>query len=322
MDTATTFRRQIREVVEATHLTDDGYMSWFGATTHIDCPADELGRCFRQELATILYRDFYTRGRATLSPPEHRLSPADLARRNMIGRYAEVVTDQFRIVAGQSVTHSTQTHIQVDLSGLLVEVPIERTAFWESNSEVALTMRRLSSRLSPGFVVVFGNRPLHHDQYGLRVYLNTTPSGAVDCMRLLVATLDDADVPFAFKALDDSSRFSRADACVLYAAWEQRHVVGEIVIHVAARLGEAVKSPVPALTLPIAPGVGIAQGSGDDSFGRARSTALADALVSAWESGAVEVDACAAFVRNFCMSRDFDLDHPYLQPALEKVADA
>jgi hypothetical protein len=319
MDATANFQRQIREVIEATHFTEDGFLSWFGATTHIDCHPEEIGGRYREELATVLYRDFYTRGRATPSPPEHRLAPADIARRNMVVRYTDVVPDSLRVLRGVPVLHSTETHIQVDFNGLRVEVPVERIVEWESATKVALALRRLSSRLSPGFVVIFGDWVLNPDDRGLRVYLNTTPDGAVECMRLLTTSLNDVDVAFAFKALDDSSRFSRADACVLYTAWDQRELVGKIVIEFGEHLGNELKPAVPALTLPIAPGIGIAQGPGDDSFGRARSSTLADALVSAWESGMHEVAEREAFVADFCRSRGVDLQRPYLQPTPSEV---
>lgn len=319
MDIATDFRSQVREAIEATHFIDDGYLSWFGATTQIDCPSDEVGRLFRHELETILYRDFYTRGRATPTPPERRLSPADLARRDMIARYIGVVDAAHRVVSGLPVVQSTDTHVRIDLNGLHVEVPSERIASRPSATEVSLTMRRVSTRLSPGFVAVFGDLTLSAGERGLRTYLNTTPDGAVECMRLLPTALNDADVAFAFKALDDSSRFSRADACVLYTAWQDRALVTEIVLGLAAKLGDRLKPAVPALTLPLAPGIGIAEGSGDDSFGRTRSTMLANALVGAWESGLIHLDEREVFVTDVCRSQGVDLEHPYLRQAVVGV---
>ena len=75
---------------------------------------------------------------------------------------------------------------------------------------------------------------------------------------------------------------------------------------------------VPALTLPLAPGVALAEdrADGDESFGERRCALLAEAIVRAHEEGrratAERLDAVAAA---FAVA-GVELDAPYRDPAL------
>ena len=86
---------------------------------------------------------------------------------------------------------------------------------------------------------------------------------------------------------------------------------------VAVGLSAHLRPRIPAFTLELVPGVGLAEENGNaESFGVRRCAVLADAIVGAEERGlthpAARLDAAAARFAD----DGVDIDAPYLEPSL------
>jgi hypothetical protein len=150
------------------------------------------------------------------------------------------------------------------------------------------------------------------------VYWNVDAAAAPELVRLLTGGLNGAGVPFRMKVVDHPLRFDRCDAAVLYvpAPWfaETRGVVAGA----AASLGRVLGRSTPAFTLPLVPGVGLAEDAGGStSFGQRRCALLAEAVVVAHERREVHPEARLAVADERFAAEGVSLDEPYLEPALD-----
>jgi hypothetical protein len=168
--------------------------------------------------------------------------------------------------------------------------------------------------LAPGFYTVVSDAPQDAPDGVVRVYWNITAAGAPALVGALTARLNAAGIPFRLKVADHPYRFDRCDAGVLYVERERFRELRDLLAGVAAALATHLRRPIPALTLPLAPGVGLAEeDSGGDSFGERRCALLADGIVRAHEHGE---DPLATVADRFA-EEGMRLDAPYRTPALE-----
>jgi hypothetical protein len=171
--------------------------------------------------------------------------------------------------------------------------------------------------LSPGFLTIVGDAGGEGDAGVLRVYWHVTRSGAPELVRMLTAHLNARALPFRFKIVDHALRFDRCDAAVLYLPGARYEALRPDLASIATHLARWLRPDVPPFTLPLAPGVGLAEsGGGGESFGERRCSILADGILEADAQGAVRAgERLAAVVMRF--ARDgVDVDKPYLEPAL------
>jgi hypothetical protein len=165
--------------------------------------------------------------------------------------------------------------------------------------------------ISPGYRSVNGDAGADAGVV-VRVYWHVAYSGAVALVRALTAKLNAARVPFRLKVADHPSRFDRCDAAVLYVAPAVYTGVRTWLASLASESASLMCPRVPAFTLPLAAGVGVAEDAVGDSFGQRRCALLAEGILEAHERGTAAVDAVSA-----CFARaGVDLDAPYLEPSL------
>src|SRR4029079_12468488 len=120
----------------------------------------------------------------------------------------------------------------------------------------------------------------------LRVYWHITAAGAPALMRALTTRLNASSTPFRLKVADHPARFDRCDAAVLYLPDARAEDVRGTLLAVAADLGPRLRRAVPAFTLELAPGVGVAEHDGGPlSFGTTRCRLLAEAIIRAHALG-------------------------------------
>jgi hypothetical protein len=86
---------------------------------------------------------------------------------------------------------------------------------------------------------------------------------------------------------------------------------------IAVRLARHLAPSIPAFTLELAPGVGLAEDDGSgESFGVRRCDLLADATVRAYEQGVVRIGARMDVVATRFAEAGVQLDAPYREPSL------
>jgi hypothetical protein len=120
------------------------------------------------------------------------------------------------------------------------------------------------------------------DEPLVRIYVNVGPDGVGHAVHRIVEWLADEKLRFRMKCPGSANGFARADALVLYLAsadWPARRAG---VLAWAEEIEPLVRPGHPALTLPLAPGLGFAEDPGDGrSFGQHRCALLAQAIVTA-----------------------------------------
>jgi HopA1 effector protein family len=165
-----------------------------------------------------------------------------------------------------------------------------------AGSSIAVSARRDSADLLPGWWTTLsaawskGSPPL------VRLYWSVPAAKVCRLVEGLTAALDPGQ-PYALKCPLDLDRCRRPDAVVLYlpgATWD------ELRAGLAAgyrRVRQWLRPRVPALTRQLAPGLGLAEDPGDDSFGAHRCRIVAEGLATARHAGVSDPDAlCDAAV--------------------------
>jgi HopA1 effector protein family len=172
---------------------------------------------------------------------------------------------------------------------------------------------------SPGFYTAVSDAPadLATSEGIVRVYWNISGSGAAGLMGTLTARLNAQRVPFWLKVADHHVRLTRCDAAVLYVRSDTFQELGEVLRDIAGILTGHLRPQVPAFTLELAPGVGVAEDVGAaESFGVRRCALLADGIVRAHSGGFRDIAARLAQVEARFAEDGVRMDTPYLEPSL------
>ena len=173
--------------------------------------------------------------------------------------------------------------------------------------------------LSPGFYTAVGDAPADVEWAPgvVRAYWHVTRTGAPELMGALTARLNAAEVPFRAKVADHPFRLERCDGAVLYLPACSFHALRETLLDVAAAMTPHLRPWIPAFTLELAPGVGLAEDDGGaEGFGTRRCWLLADGIVGAHAQGLTGVDARLAAVAERFAEDGVQIDAPYREPSL------
>jgi HopA1 effector protein family len=184
---------------------------------------------------------------------------------------------------------------------------------------VSVRLPRELPERSPGFYTAVSDAPADFAaaQGIVRVYWNISGSGAPRLVRTLTARLNARGVPFWLKVADHQVRFTRCDAAVLYVRDNTFGELGELLRDVAALLTGDLRPQLPAFTLELAPGVGLAEDAGAaESFGVRRCALLAEGIVQAHSRGLRGSAARLAQVEERFAEDGVRIDMPYLEPSL------
>jgi hypothetical protein len=166
--------------------------------------------------------------------------------------------------------------------------------------------------LSPGYWTVLGDAPDSPSGASVRVYWHVTRGGAPALVGALTRGLNEAGLPFRLKIADHPFRLDRCDAAVLYLDGDVFRSVRPALADVAAELIAHLRPEIPAFTLELAPGAGLAEDDTGESFGVRRCATLADGIVLAHEHGLSTVDErVGAIVARFA-EEGVAIDAPYL----------
>jgi hypothetical protein len=188
----------------------------------------------------------------------------------------------------------------------------------QQGSMVTVAVPRDSAIAQPGFYFLYGETlsDLWDEHHLLRFYFHATADSAPAVLDYITNEHNRFQVPFRMKALIEPAMYTRTDAIVLYLARRHQQIAIRIMQRMPAEVASGLRPATPLFTLPLAPGIGLAEEPNTgESFGMHRCRLVAQAIVEAWKSGdqspAGRLDAIAAhFTR-----AGFNLDLPYLSPA-------
>lgn len=271
-------------------------------------------------LQSQLYCDFYVQGVAAPAQREP----------------VEVLTDQTAFVDelsaancgtghwedGWAVHAAGEPEIIVRRAGLKLWVRPQDCLLPQGSSvapglPVSLRFPNELPKLSPGYYLVLSNQPLsQRDSLPLvRWYWNLTAAGAVPFLRHATARLNEARLPFRLKVVNDSKRFTRCDAGVLYVLKSDHHAVAEVLASVYSKVANGLRQRTPVFTKPLVPGVGLAEDPiQGESFGQHRCGLLADGMIRAYEQGKKTLQDRLAVVIDRFAEDGISLEKPFLNP--------
>jgi type 2 lantibiotic biosynthesis protein LanM len=171
--------------------------------------------------------------------------------------------------------------------------------------------------ISPGFYMAHGNAALSDDdsQDIVRLYFNLTADGALSLMKQASLLLNQAQLPFNLKVINDPQSYSRCDSVVLYIRKSDYGHVATIVREIYRDISVHLKQRTPAFTKALAPGVGLAEEPGQDSsFGEHRCRLLADGIIRAHEQRKKSLNERIRIVVERFAEDGIDLEMPFLNP--------
>jgi hypothetical protein len=176
---------------------------------------------------------------------------------------------------------------------------------------------------SPGFYTALGDTEAvtRTGELELRVYFHLTAAGAAPLIASVTRLLNDAEIPFSVKVLDDPAGFVRCDAGVLYLGdgdFERSRTALRAVVSTCA---PHLRDQTPAFAKPLTRGVAVGEHlpSHGGSFGTSRCRFLAEGIVGAHERGMTRLsDRIEAVAERFA-ARELDLSAPYrVRHAIER----
>ncbi len=165
--------------------------------------------------------------------------------------------------------------------------------------------------LRPGVLQVLGDSAAPPAADRVRLSWNVAATGAITFVARASYALNGAGIPFVLELLDDPARYGRRPGANLLLDRSDASAAIALLRPLRRAIGAQMRDGVPALTKPIAHGIGIAEEpGGGESFGEHRCRLLAEAIVDAGDSA----DARLAAVRGRFADAQISLDAPYLQP--------
>jgi hypothetical protein len=202
-------------------------------------------------------------------------------------------------------------------------------------SMVSLLAPRGSATMQPGFYFAFGQTLLDaQDDLTdiLRFYLNVRDVAAPTLVANVTATLNEFQIPFRFKCLNNRALFPRRDAAVLFVHKRFFRIVAALLIEIGRRLGDHLGEDVPLFSKRLAPGIGLAEDPSSapldrgnatptpvpESFGSHRSRLLAEAIFAGFTAGAGK---SLQFVLDQLSRRGISVEKPYLNAGSPDVYD-
>jgi HopA1 effector protein family len=274
----------------------------------------------RYQLQSHLYGDFYIRGGAKSAQWGSRQSPADSV--SFVGALSAANTGTGCRENGWEVISSSADETAVRKDGLTVIVRPDAcirpdSATLQPGLPVCLSLPRERKNLSPGYYMALSNQgDMSSDALPLvRFYCNLKKECAALFISHFTSLLNDSDIFFRLKVLNNPSAYSRCDAGVLYFCKADYPKIYAIVYDVYRKIVSCLKPEIPVFTKFIAPGIGLAEDpGGQESFGQHRCGILADALISSYERGVRTLDGELEIIKEHFAAKGIHLGMPYLNP--------
>jgi hypothetical protein len=321
------YEEQIATAAEAVRVHSATRFSWLASRSpslprYIQAAMSE--RTAREYLegaiADRLYGDFYASGGIRPKRSEGWTEFRDHA---FVGALSAANSGTGPWDPGWRVTRLNVAHVSVMKGGLTLLVPsiacrsTGRAARLGVGADVMIRYPKDLLGMSPGYYLALGNGswPDRDGQDVVRLYWHLVPDGAVPFVRNLTDELNRHSVLFGLKVLDHPSRYQRCDAGVLYLSRRSFERALPILRSTYSTLAPHLEEGVPALTKPIAPGVGLAEDPPDgQSFGQHRCGLLARGILLAHEENLRSIEDRVGIVLRVFRDAGLDPSRPYLNP--------
>jgi hypothetical protein len=321
------YRDQVAAALRAVTVRGPTRYAWLGRgsrplSVSLEAELDESERrsylvsCLREEL----YWSFYCHGgpvHARWGQPEpvsadpwlvEAMSQANTGR----GSWEEGWTVEL-LEGEEAIVSNSRLRVRVPVADCRAPVGSVRPG-----SAASVRLPKELPALSPGFYTVV-SEATHSAPSAevVRVYWNITRAGAPALVGELATRLNGLGLPFRLKVADHPFRLERCDAAVLYLEGQVFRSLRETLREVAAALTAHLLPGIPAFTLPLAPGVGLAEDNDGESFGTRRCALVADAVVRAHEQRLTQIDARVDAVVARFAEDGVMINAPYLEPSLD-----
>lgn len=320
------YREQIAAALRAVTIRGPTRYTWLGRasrplTPELEAELDDAARarylvsCLGEEL----YWSFYCRGRpvpARWGEPEPVAPDPWLA-----AALSDANTGRGSWERGWTVETLEGREAVVANAVVRARIPMRdcrAPAGVHPGAAVSVRLPKELPSLSPGFYTAVGDAPADVESQPrvVRAYWHVTRTGAPALLRALTGRLNAAEVPFRLKVADHPFRLDRCDAAVLYLPGAGLEAVRDTLLDVAAGLTAHLRPWIPAFTLQLAPGVGLAEHDGRaESFGTRRCRLLAEGIVRAYLDGLTGVATRIAAVADRFAEDGVRIDAPYRDPS-------
>ena len=321
------YRDQVAAALEAVTVRGPTRYVWLGhASRSLPASVDAtLDRAARRSylLSTLreeLYASFFCHGGPVGARGGRREPAADPW---LVAAMSQANAGRGGWEPGWTVERVEAAEVVVTGARLRVRIPIGDCRTPEGDvrpgAPVSVRLPKELPAWSPGFFSVVSEAPadLTSAERVVRVYWNITHAGAPGLVGALTSRLNAARAPFRLKVADHPFRLDRCDAAVLYLSGDSFLALREALCDVAAELAAHLPARVPAFTLELAPGVGVAEADGSgESFGARRCALLAEAIVRVHEQRIKGAGARVGAVATCFAEEGVRIDAPYLEPSL------
>jgi HopA1 effector protein family len=320
---------QIQEALAAVNIRSTTSFSWFGelspnlsAVARRAMTASTMRDYLCYQLQTRLYGDFYCKGTATPGGQQR-----NMLRRTPTTPFIEALsaanTGTGAREGGWSVVNVAGDVVTVARDGLRVWVRREDT--YADAEDIpspgqlrAVRFPKELLKLSPGFYLALGNEGLAFEpsRVLVRFYWNLRAEDAPRLMRGATQLLNDDQIPFRLKVVNDPAHYDRCDAGVLYVQRTHYEQVLPPVRRILVELGANLKKATPVFTKALAPGLGLAEepAVSGDSFGMDRCRILAEAIVRIHERAVTGATDRLAVIAEVFAEDGISPATPYLNP--------
>ena len=321
------YREQVANAIEATRIHSPACYSWFGRKsqplTHDlkEMLSPEATRaCMLVGLQHQLYKDFYSSGLATPVSNETATSPSAI----IVEHTQRLSVANAGIGYWDSDWQIEERHtgfVEVSKRGLRLKAGLEDlecgSIDYATGEICRLRFPREELGTSPGFYTAIGDDPPMEPSASdvFRLYWNITAEGSIALMRKITGLLNRDGISFRFKTLKDPTQYTRCDSAVLYFRAADTEHVARLAADSIETLGRELKYHVPAFTLQVAAGIGLAEDPKlPESFGLHRCRLLADGILEAHARGAKSLKERLQIVEARFLQDGISLDQPFLNP--------
>ncbi len=322
------YRKHVEAAIQATVFYSPTSYSWFGKQSWSLTPT--IKRALTPQTArnyllfnlqSQLYTDFYCPGLAMPTAWETAIHPVTgmtplveaLSAANSGNGYWDDGWEVRTIEGDKVVVHRGGLELWVRPEDCLV---IQSTKI-VPGMQLSLRFPKELLSISPGFYLALSDKALtQEDTQGLvRFYWNLSVEGAVRFMRDATAMLNQANLPFKLKILNNPNLFTRCDTVVLYIQGSDYAAVSEILSTIYPAFATSLRQRTPVFTKRLAPGLGLAEDPGqEESFGGHRCQILAEGMIRAYEQGKKSLDERLQVVEDCFAEAGITLDKPFLNP--------
>jgi hypothetical protein len=320
------YRDQVAAALRAVKICGPTQYAWLGRRSR-PLPAylraelgesegrDYLVACLREEL----YCSFYCHGRPV--PARWGAPEPSFADRRLVAAMSQANTGRGSWEPGWKVQRLDSELAVVASARLRARLPVgdcrASSGGVSPGAVVSVRVPNELPELSPGFYTVVSDAPQPAGTL-VRVYWHITRAGAPALVGRLASRLNGEGLPFRLKVANHPYRLQRCDAAVLYLRDDVFRAVRATLTELAATLAAQLRPHTPALTLELAPGVGLAEDPADgESFGIRRCAMIADGIARAHARGITDLGARVDAVAERFAEDGVRIDAPYLEPALE-----